>query len=64
MAKVYEDEQKICGATLVDYKDVPHECQRTKGHKSFHLDNRDGNIAQWTEKDAAKLAAYHEKKKD
>ena len=54
--------KEICGATIVDYKNVPHECQRKKEHKSFHLDNRDGSVAQWTERDATKLAAYHEKK--
>ncbi len=51
-----------CGATIVDYKNVEHVCQRKKGHKSFHLDNRDGNIAQWTNRDSEKLAAFHAEK--
>ncbi len=54
--------KEICGTTIVDYKGVEHTCQRTKGHKSFHLDNRDGSIAQWTDRDAVKLAAFHAEK--
>ena len=54
--------KEICGVTIVDYKGAEHTCQRKKGHERFHLDNRDGHLEQWNEKDAAKLAAYHEKK--
>jgi hypothetical protein len=54
--------KEICGATIVDYKGAEHTCQRKKGHERFHLDNRDGSIAQWTEKDATKLAEFHKAK--
>ena len=66
IAKVgFENEMdtKICGATIVDYKGVPHECQRKPRHKRQHLDSRDGFIAEWSDRDAQKLAAYHEQQK-